>query len=245
MSTSRPTFNLLSVAANLERHKLGSGQPFLCLLCLQYPGSINPTAPQQYVRLVRNLDPVTFDSGDGNGPQIYQPFNFELGEIVTSSTGSVPQMDLKASNVLRLLQTTIEQYGGCVGANLNLYFFCTANPAGEPDLALSFTVQSTVCDLKLVTFKLGASSPLRRLFPLFMYRPNYCIWPYNSPVLQAQAAANPAFRNPGKQCAYLGPMTSCSHTIDGATGCQAHNNILRFGGFPGIDTNGAAASSVA
>lgn len=245
MSTARPPFNLLSVAANIERHKIASGEPFLSLLCLQYPGSINPTAPQQYLRLVRNLDPVSFDNGDGNGLQVYQPFNFELGELAISSTGAVPQMDLKASNVMRILQTTIEQYGGCVGANLTLYFFCSANPAGEPDLTLGFTVQSAVCDLKLVTFKLGASSPLRRLFPLFMYRPNYCMWIYNSPALQAQAAANPNFRNPGKQCGYRGSMASCSHTVDGATGCQAHNNVLRFGGFPGIDSNGAAAAGVA
>lgn len=247
MSTSRPAFTTLSVAANRERHKIASDEPFLQFLVLQYPGAADPGATQQYVRLVRNLDPVTFDCGDGQGPQSYTPFNFDLGDLAVSTTGQVPELELKVSNVMRVLQTTIEAYGGVVAGNLSIYLVNAANPAGEPDLAMSFTVKGTTCDAKLVTFKLGASSPLRRLFPLFMYRPNYCGWMYNSPALQAQAAADPSFRNPGKQCGYVGSMASCSKTIDGATGCKAHfpNSPLRGLFFPGIDSNGAAVASVA
>ncbi|HSU19901.1 MAG TPA: hypothetical protein VLI45_09190 [Acidobacteriaceae bacterium] len=230
MPTPRPAFTLLSLASNLERHKLASGEPWLLLLNLRYPGSADPNAAQQYVRLVRNPDPIVFDAGDGQGPQTYAPFNFEMGEFNLSTTGVVPEMDLKASNVMRALQATIEQYAGVVGADLNLYVVNQANLAGEPELAVAFTVKQSVCDAKLVTFKLGASSPLRRLFPLFMYRPNFCAWQYKGP-----------------QCGYVGPMTSCSKTIEGATGCQAHfpTSPLRGLFFPGIDTNGAAIASVA
>jgi phage-related protein len=245
MSTARPPFSLLSVAANVERHKLASGDPFLMLLLIQYPGSADPTATQQYVRLVRDLNPLNFDAGDGLGPQEYTPFNFELGEIGISTNSSVPTLDLKASNVMRALQTVIEQYSGLVGANATLMVVSTANPAGEPDLAMNFTVTQAICDPKKVTLKLGASSPMRRLFPLYMYRPNYCMWSYNSPALQAQAAADPSFRNPGKQCGYSGSMTSCTKTIDGSAGCQAHNNVLRFGGHPGVGSNGASSAGVA
>ncbi len=228
MPDPRPPFYLLSVAANVERHKIASGEPWVMLVLLQWPGPADPTATQQYIRLARNTDPVTFDAGDGLGPQTYTPFNFELGDLAVSSTGQVPEMELKASNVMRVLQSTIEQYEGVVGANLTLFAVNMANPAGEPDLTVAFTVKQTVCDAKLVTFKLGASSPLRRLFPIHMYRPNFCIWSYKSP-----------------QCGYTGSMTTCSHTIDGATGCQAHNNLIRIGTFPGIDTNGAAVAGVA
>jgi phage-related protein len=243
----RPGFSILSVVANIERHRLASGEPWILLLQLMYPGSADPTAQQQWVTLARNDSPVTFDCGDGLGPQVYQPFNFDVGEYTLSSKGDFPELEVKASNVLRILQNTVEQYGGVVGANLNLYVVNAANPAGEPDLAMAFTVKQTICDAKLVTFKCGATSPLRRLFPLLMYRVNFCGWVYNSPALQARAAADPTFRNPGKQCGYIGPLPTCSHTIDGATGCQAHfpGQVLRGCFFPGIDTNGAAVASVA
>ena len=244
MSTSRPPFSLLSVAANIERHKLSSNEPFLLLMQIQYPGSADPTAEQQYIRLVRDTDSIMFDAGDGNGPQLYTPFNFELGEIGISTNSSVPTLDLKASNIMRALQGVLEQYSGIVGGNVTLFAVSTANPAGEADLSMNFTVTQTTSDPKQVTIKLGASSPMRRLFPLFMYRPNYCMWQYNSPALQAQAAANPSFRNPGKQCGYSGSLTGCTKTIDGDNGCQAHNNVLRFGGHPGVGSNGASAAGV-
>jgi phage-related protein len=247
MST-RPPFSLLSVVSNIERHKLASGEPWLLLLDLAWPGT-NPIT-DQHVRLVRNLDPITFDAGDGNGPQMYEPFNFQMGDLSVNSNGSVPSCEIQASNVMRALQMTIEQYAGAVGASIDLYAVNTSNPAGEPDLTLSFTVTQTMSDAKLIHFKLGASSPLRRLFPIHMHRPNFCIWQYNSPDLQAATAAaiaagHPLIDPPGAQCGYIGSMTTCSHTIDGSTGCIAHNNLIRIGTFPGIDTNGAVAASVA
>jgi hypothetical protein len=314
LSTSRPPFNLLSVVSNTERHKLASGEPWLLLMDLAWPPNV-PASQQSHFRAVRDLNPCTFDANDGNGPQTYQPFNFMMGDLSVGSDGKVPDCEVQASNVMRALQGTIEQYAGVVGASLDLYAVNTSNPSGEPDLTLSFSVKQTVSDAKLVHFKLGASSPLRRLFPISMYRPNYCIWQFNSSTLQAATAAaiaagTPLVDPPGAQCGYSGiPIVAgttagslnittgsslssvqvgfgiwgpgipagatiaaigsgtltlaagyaatatasaaaliCSmdsHTIDGDTGCQAHNNLVRIGTFPGIDTNGAAVASVA
>ena len=229
MSTVRPPLNLLSVLANVERHKIASGEPWILLMDIEWPGNtaLDPGVTQQHLRLARNLDPVTFDAGDGNGPQEYQPFNFEVGDFQVSSNGAVPTLEIKASNVMLVLQGLIEQYAGVVGANLYLYVLNAANPAGEPDLALQFTILETNSDDKLVHLKLGAPSPMRRLFPLLMYWPNFCIWKYKS-----------------TQCGYTGALPTCSRTLDGTTGCEAHNNQVRFGGFPGIDSNGAQAAGV-
>lgn len=229
----RPPFYLLSIAANAERHKLASGEPWLLLMDLVWPGAqaASPDTPQQHLRLVRDVDPCTFDAGDGNGPQQYQPFNFTMGDIDLSSTGKVPTLEIQASNVMRVVQTLIEQYAGVVGATVYLYAVNAANPAGEPDLMLQFTVAQSICDAKTVRLKLGAPSPLRRLFPIHMYRPNYCISQYKS----------------GIGCTYSGDMPSCTHTLDGATGCEAHfpaNAVLPFGGFPGISSSGFQAASV-
>ncbi len=225
MST-RPPISLLSVVSNIERHKLDSGEPFLLLMDLCWPGTNPLTDP--HVRFVRDLNPIEFDAADGNGVQEYTPFNFKMGDLKVSSDGSVPECEVQASNVMLVLQQTIEQYAGVVGASLDLYVVNTSNPAGEPELALSFQVKQSTSDAELVHFKLGASSPLRRLFPLFYYRPNFCMWKYKS-----------------AQCGYTGTMPTCSHTIDGSTGCIAHNNLVRIGTFPGIDSNGAAIASVA
>ena len=244
---TRPPFNVLSVVSNIERHNLASDEPILLLMDLAWPGTDPVT--DQHVRFVRDLNPLTFDAGDGTGAQEYTPFNFQMGDLKVNTNGSVPDCEVQASNVMRALQSTIEQYAGVVGASITLYAVSTANPAGEPDLTLSFTVKQTISDAKVVHFKLGASSPLRRLFPLYMYSPNACIWQYNSPALQAATAAaiaagKPLKDPPGAQCGYIGAMTTCSKTIDGATGCIAHGNLIRILTFPGIDTNGASVATV-
>ena len=263
--TSRPPFSSLSVASSFDRHKLTNGAAWLQLLDIVYPGDGLPAQPpdpaappvvQQHLRFVRDLNPFTFDAGDGNGPNEYMPFSFAMGDQVTSSNASVPSCELKASNTMRALQGLLEQVGGVVGANLFLYEVSTTNPAGEPDLYRAYTVQGTTCDAKEVTFKLGASSPVRRNFPIHQYFQNYCCNDYNSPVLQAATAAaiaagTPLLDPPGIQCGYLGPMTTCSKTIDGPNGCQAHfpplaglGQVLRILTFPGIGTNGGAAAGV-
>jgi phage-related protein len=295
-----PSINLLSVLANLQRHQLSSGDPFLLLADLQYPGALNPTATQYHLRLARNTDDVTFDANDGNGPQVYTAFNFSVGEYQQGSDGRVQTMELQASNVMRVLQPLIEQYRGLTGANLTLYAVNPVNALGEPDLTLSFQVVQVSCDSKLVHFKLGAPSPLRRLFPIFMYRPNDCIWQYRSaqcgyvgktatatlvsgslnltitggsaagvtagygvsgtgipadatvastyfplsgdPVITLSTGFAATASATGVSLTFF--QTSCSKTLDGTTGCEAHNNQARFGGFPGIDTNDASTAVV-
>jgi hypothetical protein len=230
MSTSRPPFSLLSILANTERHALSSAEPWLLLMDIEWPGTPVEGTTQQHIRFVRNVDPITFDANDGFGPQVYQPFSFTMGELKVGSDGSVPEVQISASNIMRILQSVIEQYAGIAGANLYLYAVNTANPAGEPDLTLQFTVKQTVCDAKVVQIKCGAASPMRRLFPIYKYYPNTCMWQYKS----------------GVGCSYTGSMTTCSKTIDGATGCIAHfpGQTLPCLCFPGIDTNGISAAGV-
>jgi len=79
------------------------------------------------MRFARNVDPINFDAGDGNGIQTYQPFNFEFSAEQPGAS-QLPTMVLKASNTMRILQGVIEQYSGIAGAIANVYVYNTAHP---------------------------------------------------------------------------------------------------------------------
>lgn len=214
MSAGYSPMAILSLAAQRDQSKLASGDAWILLLDLIWNG--------EHFRLARNVDPITFDAGDGNGPQVYQPFNFELS-VEEPGAGQLPTMLLRASNTMRILQGIIEQYAGVVGAIANLYVYNTANPAGEPDLAITSSVMKTTCTNTIVTLSLSAPSPMRQLFPRYLYRANFCMW---------------VSKYKGPQCKYAGALNNCDGTYNGLNGCIAHNNASRFGGFPGIGTNG-------
>jgi phage-related protein len=210
---------ILSLAAQRDKSLLASGDAWILLLDVIWNGN--------HFRMARNVDPITFDAGDGNGLQTYQPFSFDLS-TEQSSSGQLPTMTLKASNTMRILQGVIEQYAGIVGAIANIYVYNTAHPAGEPDLALTTTVMKSVCTAELATFSLSAPSPNRTLFPRYLYRATFCMWVSNYK---------------GPQCGYTGSIANCDGTFSGANGCVVHNNAARFGAFPGIGTNGAAVAA--
>jgi lambda family phage minor tail protein L len=220
MGTPAPPLAILSLVAAQDKSKLASPDPWIVLLDMNWQGN--------HVRLARNTDSVQFDAGDGLGVQTYQAFNFEVGVIEKQATGQLPSVQLRVSNVNRMVQGILEQYLGAVGATVSLYAVNMAHGAGEADLALQFTVLQSVADAKFVTFTLGAISPLRQLFPRFLYRADFCMWVINYK---------------GPQCGYTGPIPSCDGTLNGSNGCTVHNNSVRFGAFPGIGTNGGLIAS--
>lgn len=219
MSAATSPMAVLSIAAQQDKSKLASGDAWILLMDLNWNGT--------HVRLARNVDAIQFDAGDGLGIQTYQAFNFDL-TVDDPGGQQLPTVTLRASNTMRLLQGLIEQYAGIVGAIANLYVYNTAHPAGEPDLALSTTVMRTVCTAEIVTLSLSAPSPMRQLFPKFLYRADFCMWVSNYK---------------GPQCGYTGALANCDGTYNGANGCLVHDNATRFGAFPGIGTNGIALAS--
>lgn len=206
---------ILSRVAAYDKHKVASTTPWLLLVDFIWQG--------QHVRVVRNVDAVTFDAGDGLGPQTYSPMAFELTAAQTANDGSLPKISLKVSNVNRIVEGAIVQYQGAAGAAANIYVLNTDNPAGEAELALETTIIRTQTDASWVIFELSAVSPLRQLFPKYLYYQGTCKWQYKS-----------------VQCGYSGTIVTCDLTYEGANGCLVHSNQVRFGGYPGIGTNGAS-----
>ena len=214
-----PVLNGLSLAAQADKGKLASGDAWLMLLDIIWSG--------QHVRLARNTDPVVYDAGDGNGPQTYAAFNFDLS-VERNSGNQLPSITLKASNVLGLLEGYLEEYAGAVGAMANIYVVNTAHPAGEPNIAISTTILQSSPNDQTVNFTLGAPKPQMQLFPRYLYRADFCIW---------------VTTYKGKWCGYTGALANCDGTYSGPNGCVVHNNGQRFGAFPGIGTNGASIAS--
>ena len=214
MSTSYSPMAVLSLAAQQDKSLIASGDAYLLLVDLIWNG--------EHTRLVRNPSAVQFDAGDGLGLQTYQPYSFEI-DIQQPGGNQLPTIHLHASNVLGMLQSLIEAYAGLAGAVCNLYVMNTAHPAGEPAAAIATTILSSSSTAEIVTFTLSAPSPMRQLFPLFLYRGDVCMWVTNYK---------------GKQCGYTGTLPTCDGTYGGADGCTLHDNTVRFGAFPGIGTNG-------
>lgn len=204
----------LSRIAAVDKYKLASTAPWLLLVDFCWQG--------QHLRVVRNVDPVTFDAGDGAGPQIYTPLAFELVDAQVSTNGSLPRISLKVSNVNRMAEGALVQYQGAAGATASIYVLNADNPSGEPELALYTNIAKTEPTPAWVTFTLTGVSPLRMLFPKFLYYQGTCMWRYK-----------------GAQCGYAGPIATCDLSFSGANGCVAHGNQVRYGAFPGIGTNGA------
>ncbi len=210
-----PTLPLsLSVAAALDKSKLAGGDAWLALVKITWPdGSL--------LRLVRNVDDVVFDTGDGSGPQTFTAFAWDFAELNETADGSIPSWAVKVSNVSGVIESLLQIYGGGVGGNIVVYVVQASRLKREPDLELSFDITGCQADSKWVTFTLGAESPFRIQFGRHNYTADNCCWRYKGP-----------------QCGYTGPLPTCSYRLGDANGCRAHANQLRFGGFPGIDSNG-------
>lgn len=217
MGTPAPNLAILSLVAARDKSKVSSTDPWLLLVDIAYAG--------EHLRLARCTDEVQFDAGDGAGIQTYKPLAFEIN-YERQISGKLPSAQLTVSNVQRIAQTQLEQFQGLVGATVSLYALNLAHGLNEPDLAVEFEVKQAGSNARWVTLTLGNPSPIRLRFPRFVYRADFCMWQYK-----------------GLQCGYVGAMPSCSLTLNGANGCASHNNSPRFGGFPGIGTNGGLIAS--
>lgn len=207
----------LSVAATIEKSKLYSDDPWLALVKITWPDL-------SVLRLVRNPDDIVFDCGDGAGQQTWTRFYWEFGELNEVSDGSIPSWTVGVSNIGRMVESLIEQYGGGVGGSVSVYTVQASRLKREPDLELIFDITGSKSTAKLVNFVLGAESPFRIMFGRHLYSSNNCRHRYKS-----------------AQCTYSGPLPSCAFTLGGQNGCRAHFGAavaLPFGAFPGIDSNG-------
>ncbi len=190
----------------LEKNKLATTSAWLVLLDLTLPDA-------SVIRLARNSENITF------GGNVYTAFPFDLNATQSSGRGEIPTVQLRVSNVTRLLQAYIEQYNGGVGFSVKITVVNSALLAENyAELAMTFDVLACQSDSQWITFSLGAPNPLRRRYPLYRAIGNHCNWTYK-----------------GRECNYTGGLATCKRTL---ADCRAHSNSARFGGRPGLTGSG-------
>lgn len=195
----------LSAVAIQEKNKLSTDSAFLILLDIDLKGTI--------VRICYNNDDIYW-----NG-ELYQAFPFEIGDVREDTDGSDVAVELKISNVSRVLQFAVEEANGGNGLSVVLRVVNSLNlQSDKAEIEEYFVIEQTSVTEEYITFTLGTEYSSRTRRPLNRYMKNNCPFKYK-----------------GIRCGYNGDMYNCSHTL---TDCRAHNNSERFGGFAGIDQKG-------
>lgn len=209
----------ISVPASMAKSRMSNPDPWLAFLRIQWPG--DPTGLP--LRLVRNTEDVTFDCNDGAGPQPYTAFAWEFDELVESTDGSIPNWGIAVSNIRRMVEALIEQYGGGVGGNVQIFIVQASRLRREADLVYDFDITGAKSTAKLVRWTLGAESPFRTIMGRHLYAADCCSYVYK-----------------GLECGYAGDLPTCSYRMGGSNGCRVHFPGQPLPGlfFPGLDSNG-------
>lgn len=208
----------LSSAAILEKNKIAQDGVWLTLLELQAPDST-------VIRIVQNNENIVWNGFT------WIAFPFTIDSVKQTKT-QLPSIPVKISNVTRVMEQYIEQYGGMVGCTVilrvvNSKFSTRINGVltltGSAEVDEEFVVMHTTSDATWATFNLGGALPLMKRFPFRRILKDWCPFPY------AQI-----------ECGYVGALPTCAHTLQD---CRNHGNSLRFGGEPSMAQGGLYASN--
>jgi lambda family phage minor tail protein L len=203
----------LSALAIVEKNKLATDSIWHLLLEITIPGVGAP------VRIAYNNENVTWRS------QTWQAFPFELGEIGEESKGEIPQVELKVSNVSRIMESYVQEYDYYTKVNgfspiiCSIFVVNSKNfGSSTPEVEHLFELQSVKTNSMWVSFILGASNPFNLRYPTRRLLKNHC---------------GHSFKD--AWCKYAGAETTCDKTL---TRCRVLLNSANYGGFPGVGYGG-------
>lgn len=202
----------LSVGTIIEKNKIQSEELFLILIAAEIrdeEGVLLDT-----IRFVKNSENIIFEG------HTFQAANFNMN--INVQANSEPSISLVAQDQTRTLAQFIEAYGGLVDNKVTMTVVNSGNLTGPAEMREEFKITGASVDNYVVTFQLGTDSAVSRRFPQYRQFKDRCAWKYKGP-----------------RCKYSGPLLKCDYTLQGDNGCLAHNNIINFGGFPGLNTMSA------
>jgi phage-related protein len=192
----------LQLASILEKNKISNTTAFIVLLEIIIPGIA------EHIRVCYNNADIIWNS------YTWLAFPFELGEV-TEDRSELPSINLKVSNVNKVVSGYLEQTSGGAGSTVIIRVVNSANlEATEPDLEETFAVQGVTVDISYATFRLGADTAATLRRPFGIYQGRHC-------------------RNKFKdvKCGYNGAATVCDKTL---ARCKELNNSVRWNAEYGI-----------
>lgn len=194
--------NSLQMASILQKNRISNTSAFVVLLEITIPGMADS------IRVCYNNEDIAWNN------QTWIAFPFELGEV-NESKSELPSLDLKLSNINKVIGSYVEAANGGNGATVIIRVVNTANlDAAAPDLEETFAVQQVTIDVNNVTIKLGADAATTLRRPFSIYTCRHCRWKFKS-----------------VQCGYNGSETKCDKT---SACCKKLGKSERWGGQVGI-----------
>ena len=207
----------LTIATAIDKNKIASDTTYLVLLEMDIidpnDGSIAAT-----LYAVNNNEPFVFQ-----GVTYFSTY-FEID--VSTDKETAPSATISVYDMTQTFQAQLQAYGASMDWPCRLKVVNANAPEQLVDQELDFSVltaQASDQNYK-ITFTLGSENPLTLRFPPRQQFRNRCFWKYK-----------------GDQCRYAGDLPTCDYSLDGANGCRVHNNVLYFGGFPGLDHTNSVA----
>lgn len=199
----------LSVASVIEKNRISSDTPWLICLDIDVVDP-NTASIVETLHLVRNSEAITF-----NGHE-YQAMSFDIE--LKEESGSQQNIKLSIKDYTRAVQQRMQDYGGGVGFSVTVMVVNAGNLAAPAEIAEYFEVVGADSGSYTCNFTLGAENNITKTFPRRRQTKDYCQWRYKS-----------------EDCGYTGTLPSCDLSLKGANGCAAHQNVIHFGAFPGIN----------
>jgi len=163
------------------------------------------------LRFAEYTSDVTFDS------LVYQAFPITFVFVTEKTQGEVDQVQLRVSNVSRLIEAYLQQYN--LREKQVKITYVHADHLDDPDNKYeeSWHIDSYTTNVSQAIFILSSILDVRQVaLPLRTVNRNVCGW----------ASAG---RFKGIECKYAGPETVCDGTLQQ---CRAYQNIINYGAFP-------------
>jgi len=200
----------LSVASIIEKNRLSSEVPWLILLDIDVIDPATLTSVEK-IHLVRNAEDITYN---GNA---YVAAAFDIS--LKSEAGAQSEISLSINDYSLAVQKKMQDYGGGVGFAVSVLVVNAGNLQQSPEVIEFFQVTAAETANYVCTFTLGAENNITKAFPRRRQTKDYCQWRYK-----------------GAECGYTGAMPSCDLSLKGPNGCAAHQNVVHFGAYPGINS---------
>ena len=202
--------NTLSLAQIMEKNKLYSNGAYPVLIEIRFN-------EEQVIRICNDSHDITWRGFT------WVAFPFDLGEIKYSGGGETQEVSLGVSNVLRVMQSYVENAKGGVDTEVIIRVVSTeslddVNPLAEEILGVS----STNIDEDNIAFTLGPGIPLFLRFPERRFLKNFCDFEYGGIECAASSLT-------------MAQYPTCNRTL---TACIERQNGRRFGGEPTMGQGG-------